>query len=353
MENELMKKSVLAFAVLGAFTSAASAQSSVTVYGIVDVGLVAEKGSPTGSVTKLTSGVASGSRLGFKGTEDLGGGLSASFVLESGFQTDTGALGQPQPNGSASLFGRQAFVGLGGSGFGTVTLGRQYTPQYLTLAFADPFGTGLAGDATNLMLSTGDAASRMNNTIKYATPNLAGFTSELAYGFGEVNGENKAGRQYGASIGYTIGPFAARLGHHNRNNLTASPASDTHAKNTLLAAIYNFEVAKLHVAYGVNKGPNSSSKATTDSADALVGLTVPFGAHTVLASFVRKNDKTAPNRDADQWGVGYRYALSKRTDLYTAFARIKNKNGAGYTVGSAIEAGSGDKAFNLGVRHTF
>lgn len=349
-----MKKSVLALAVLGAFTGAASAQSAVTVYGVVDVGLVAEKGNPAGSVTKLTSGVASGSRLGFKGTEDLGGGLAASFVLESGFQADTGALGQAQPNGAATLFGRQAFVGLGSSDAGTVTLGRQYTPHYLVLNFADPFGTGLAGDATNLVQSTGDAASRMNNAIKYATPNLAGFTAELAYGLGERNGDNSAGRQYGASLGYTVGPFAARLGYHNRNNLTATPTpTDTNARNTLVAATYNLDVAKLHLAYGIDKGPNSSLKASTDSTDALAGVTVPIGPHTLLASFIRKNDKTSLNQDADQWGVGYRYALSKRTDLYSAYARIKNKNGAGYTVGSAIEAGSGDKAFNLGVRHTF
>jgi predicted porin len=121
----------------------------------------------------------------------------------------------------------------------------------------------------------------------------------------------------------------------------------------LLGATYNFDVAKLHFAYGLNKGANSSPRPTTDSNDALVGVTVPFGPHTLLASAVRKNDKTAQNRDANQWGVGYRYALSKRTDLYTAYARIKNKNGVNYTVGSAIEPGSGDKAFNVGVRHTF
>jgi predicted porin len=362
-----MKKSVLVLAVLGAFADAASAQSSVTIYGVVDAGLVAERGAAAGSVTKLTSGVASGSRLGFKGTEDLGGGLSASFVLENGFQLDTGAQGQ------GVLFGRQAFVGLGSSTFGTTTLGRQYTPHYLVVNFADPFGTGLAGDAVNIIPNTGDQASRMNNTIKYATPNLSGFTGELAYGFGEVAGDTSAGRQIGASVGYAGGPFAVRLGYHNRNNATVANQSSNNAKNTILAATYNLDVAKVHLAYGVDKGTNSSvvrganppvtpanpfgtpilPRHSTDSTDVLVGVTVPIGPHTLLGSYIRKNDKTAFNQDADQWALGYRYALSKRTDLYTAYARIKNKNGAGYTVGSAIEAGSGDKAFNLGVRHTF
>jgi predicted porin len=363
MENKLMKKSVLVLAVLGAFTNAASAQStsSVTVYGVVDAGLVVEKGSSAGSFNKLSSGVASGSRLGFKGTEDLGGGLSASFVLENGFQADTGALGQ-----SGALFGRQAFVGLGGSSFGTVTLGRQYTPHYLAVNFADPFGTGLAGDAVNILPNTGDASSRMNNTIKYATPDLSGFSGELAYGFGEVGGDTSAKRQIGASVGYTGGPLGVRLAYHNLNNATAANQPGNNAKNTILAATYNFEVAKLHFAYGVDKGTGSSPyrnttvnpygrimTPSTDSNDVLVGVSVPFGPHTVLASFIRKNDKTARDQDADQWALGYRYALSKRTDLYTAYARIKNKNGASYTVGNAIEPGSGDKALNLGIRHTF
>lgn len=356
-----MKKSVLALAVLGAMAGAASAQTSATIYGIVDAGFVAESGGAAGNLRKLTSGVASGSRLGFKGTEDLGGGMKALFLLENGFNADTGTLGQ-----GGALFGRQAYVGLG-SGFGTVLLGRQYTPQYLTLAFADPFGTGMAGDAANIMPNSGNAASRMDNTIKYVSPDLSGFSGEVAYGFGEVADDNTAARQYGLAVGYKGGPLAVRLGYHNRNNDTATVKGTSDAKNTLLAGTYDFGIAKAHLAYGHNKGTNSSPlrNATNpfgslvaptpsiDSRDALIGVTVPFGPHTVLASYVRKDDKAAPNQDANQWAVGYRYALSKRTDLYTAYARIKNKNGAGYTVGSAIEAGSGNKAFNLGIRHAF
>lgn len=356
-----MKKSIVALAVFGAFAGVASAQTSVTVYGVVDAGIVAEKGGAGGSVTKLTSGVASGSRIGFKGTEDLGGGMSALFLLENGFAVDTGALGQ-----GGLLFGRQAYVGLGG-GFGTVTFGRQYTPQYLTLAFADPFVTGMAGDAANIMPNTGNASSRMDNGIKYVTPALGGVTGELAYGFGEIGGDTSAGRQLGLAVAYKGGPLGVRLGYHNRNNDTATVKNTDDAKSTLLAATYDFGVAKAHAAYGVNKGLNSSPlrnsanpfgsvvapTASTDSADWLIGATVPFGASTILVSYVHKNDKNAANRDASQWAIGYRYALSKRTDIYTAYARINNKNGAGYTVGSAIEAGSGDKAFNLGVRHSF
>ena len=356
-----MKQSTFLLLLLGAAAGSAVAQTNVTIYGIADAGVVAERGGSAGSVTKLTSGMASGSRLGFRGTEDLGGGLAANFLLETGIAIDSGGFNQ-----SNTAFGRQAFAGLSG-GFGGVTFGRQYTPQYATLVLADPFSTGLAGDAANLMPNTGDAASRMNNAIKYVTPDLGGFIGELAYGFGEVAGDNSASRQYGAAIGYANGPIAVRLGYHNRNNDTALLKNTSSAKDTLLALTYDLNVVKLHLGYGIDKGTNSSPlrntsnpygsliapTASTDSRDLLLGVTVPFGVHTVLGSYIRKDDKTSANQDANQWALGYRYAFSKRTDLYASYARIKNDNGAGYTVGSAIEAGSGDKAFSLGVRHTF
>lgn len=362
-----MKKTFLALSMISAIgfmstiAGSATAQSSVTIYGIADTGIAIEKGGSAGSVSKLTSGIGSGSRLGFKGTEDLGGGLSAFFLLESGINIDAGSSGQ-----GGLMFGRQAYVGVKGD-FGTLTAGRQYTPEYLTLAFADPFGTGFAGDAANIMPNSGTGASRMDNTLKYVTPSFDGFTGELAYGFGETAGDTSAGRQIGAAIVYTSGPFAVRLGYHNRNNDTAILKNTEDGKTTLLAATYDFGVAKAHLAYGINKGLNSSPlrntanpygslvapTASTDSTDFLLGVTLPFGSNKILASYIRKDDKTAKNQDASQLAVAYIYSLSKRTDLYAAYARIDNKNGAGYTVGSAIEAGSGDSALHLGIRHSF
>ena len=363
-----MMKSVLALAVLGAISTGAFAQTNnVTIYGILDEGYVWEGGNTAGNVSKLSSGVGSGSRLGFKGTEDLGGGLSALFVLENGFQADTGAMGQ-----NNTLFGRQAFVGLTSTSAGTVTLGRQYTPEYLVLTAADPFGTGFAGDAKNLFAQTGDASTRMTNSIKYASPNFSGFTAEAAYGFGEVADSTGSLRQYGLAAGYANGPLWARVGYHNRStNTTAAPVvtGNDNAKNTILAATYDFTVVKAHFAYAWNKGvassplrntgnpfglvPATSAVASTDSQDLLLGATVPFGPHKILASYIHKNDKNAANNDADQYAIGYLYSLSKRTDLYTAYAYIKNKNNASYTVGNAIDSGTGNKAFNLGIRHLF
>lgn len=360
-----MKTSILAVAVavpvMCIAAGSAAAQSSVSVYGLVDLALVRESGAASGSATKITGGTGSGSRLGFKGVEDLGGGLSALFVLESGFQPDTGAMGQ-----GGLLLGRQAYVGLQGS-FGTVMLGRQYTPQYMTVVMVDPFGSGHAGDSKNLMPGTGNGYTRMDNTIKYVSPTVGGMSGELAFAPGEVGGDNSAGRQIGAAIGYAAGPLKVRLGYHNRNNDTALLKNLADAKNTVLAATYDFGVAKAHLAYGSNKGLNSSALrnganpfayavapvASTDSRDLLAGLSVPFGPHTLMASHIRKDDRTGRNQDATQTAVGYKYLLSKRTDVYAAYAKIDNKHGAGYTVGSAIESGSGDAAFNLGIRHSF
>jgi predicted porin len=321
---------------LGAWAGAAAAQSSVMVYGIVDMALVRESGG-IASLSKLTSGVESGSRLGFKGTEDLGGGMAAIFLLESGYQADTGAMGQ-----GGLLFGRQAYVGLQ-SRAGTVTMGRQYTPQYLAVVAADPFGSGTAGDTKNLMAATGNSASRMDNAVKYTSPVLNGVL--------------------GGALGYASGALMIRLAHHRRNNDAATAS----ARNTVLVAVYDMGVAKAHFAYGVDKGPNSAPlrnagnpfgyaippTPTTDSNVVLLGLTVPQGAGAWLASYIRKNDKTRFNQDAEQLAAGYRYFLSRRTDLYGVYGYIRNRNGAGYTVGSSIEGGSGNRAVNLGVRHTF
>jgi predicted porin len=333
-----MKKSLLALAVLGAFAGAASAQTNVTVYGIVDAGLVHESGDQGDSVTKLGSGVQSGSRLGFKGTEDLGGGLKANFQLENGFTTDDGFQSQ-----GGRLFGRQAWVGLSG-GFGNVAFGRQYNPYFLSLTSIDPFGTGLAGQINNLFDHN---TVRTDNAVGYTTANFGGLVGSVMYGFGEVAGENAASRTISASVTYANGPIRATLAHHNANNATDTGT----AKNTLLGGTFDFGVAKAHAAFAQNDADDAGVD-TVDSRDMMVGASVPFGASTFLVSYLRKNDSLADN-DANQIGVGYTYALSKRTNFYAAYARISNDGLADYEVGNASSGGTNDKAFNVGVRHQF
>jgi len=338
----------------------ALAQSSVTIYGLMDVGLVREFGAATGPATKVSSGMSNGSRLGIKGVEPLGGGWDALFLLESGIQLDDGSIGQ-----GGVVFGRQAYAGLR-SPLGTLTVGRQYTPHFDTMVMVDPFGTGTAGDAKNLIPSSGDAATRMTNSIKLATAAWHGLTGELVYAPGETGASNSAGRQFGGAVAYLAGPLTLRLGYHYRNSDTPALQRSS-ARNTLLAATYQFAHMKAHLAWGIDKGVGSSilrnagnpyGYASTpvhseDSTDLLVGLSAVRGAHTFMASFIRKDDKTARNQDAAQFAVGHRYALSLRTDTYAAVSHISNRRGASYTVGHASDIGTASRVYSVGVRHLF
>jgi GBP family porin len=163
-----MKKSILALAVLaGGVAGAAHAQTSnVSIYGIADMGIVRDIGAnAAGSTTTLTSGGQSASRIGFRGREDLGNGMSAIFTLESGVLMDTGASDQ-----GGLLFGRHAFVGLQ-TKFGTVRFGRMYNPLYEARHTFDPFDGGFGGDYARLFITGG---KRDNNSIVYNTPNTLG-----------------------------------------------------------------------------------------------------------------------------------------------------------------------------------
>lgn len=354
-----MKKSLIALAVLGTLSGTAIAQSSVTLYGAVDAGITFDGDNITGGDERvgLDSGIQAGSRLGVRGTEDLGGGLSGIFALEMGLAADTGESTQGgsrlgadgNPQRFNRTFGRQAYVGLE-SNWGRLTFGRQYTPYYLALSgVADPFAGGLAGTAENLMWRSG---TRMDNTIKYVLPEWGGFNAELAYSFEEETDNSDRGRAYSGSLGYATGPFAIKLAHHSLNSET----DDIRERATLLAGTYDLNVAKLHLGLADNDNVLTGSSGgirNADSRDLVTGASVPFGRSTFLVSYVRKDDRSASDLDADQWGVGYLYNISKRTNFYTSFAQISNDNGARYTVGNSMNVGTGEQQFNLGVRHTF
>lgn len=323
-----MKKSLLALAVFGAFTGAASAQTNVTVYGIADIGLTHSRSDTAASRLGLDSGIQSGSRLGFKGTEDLGGGLSASFQLENGFSLDSGNLGQ-----GGRIFGRQAWLGLNG-GFGSVKLGRQWIPAFLAVDAIDPFGTGLAGAAYDWLGRNifNGIDVRMSNTINYSVASN-GFSGEFAYGLGETAGNSSANRQVGFSAGYANGPLKTVVAYHDINDAAGTGS----AKVSLAGATYNFGPATAHI--GLDRQKNDAAGATTlDASNVMLGVTVPVGAGNVLASYNRLDDKSAANADMRQVALGYTYALSKRTNLYTSYAHI-NRNGV--------------TNINAGIRHKF
>ena len=379
-----MKKTLLALAALSTIAGTAAAQNSITMYGIADVGFVRESGNPAGPVSKITSGVSAGSRLGFRGVEDLGGGMSALFTLETGILMDTGGNAQKASvaNPSGLAFARQTFVGLK-SNLGTLTMGRQYNPYFYTLNAVDPFGTGHEGNSGNIMPLTA-SNGRSDNSIMYVSPSFNGFKGELLYGFGEQVGSARAQSVTSATASYADGPLLVRLSTFRSNNdkvaTLVPPAAATSVpvtRNNILGVVYDFKVVKMSAAYATIKGPNpyrygqelvgfytattpyrpkgSPNPQTTDVRDYLVGATIPAGPGNILASYIRHKDRTPTNQNATQFAIGYEYYLSKRTVWYTDYSRIRNDNGAGFTVGNAgdITAGSGDKGFATGLRHTF
>lgn len=359
MGTHKFKHAAMLAALLAGAGGAASAQSPVTVFGLLDVGLVHESGGAAGAANKISSGVSNGSRIGIKGVEDLGQGWAALFLLESGFQLDDGTTGQ------GALFGRQSYIGLRGP-LGTLTVGRQYTAHFDTIVLADPFSSGLTGDAKNLMPSTGDTPTRMTNSVKLASTSWRGWQGELMFAPGEVAGSSRAGRQFGGALGYAGGALNVRLGYHYRNNDTAAGRRGS-GRNTLLAATWDFGPVKAHLGYGVDKGFNSAALrnpgnpyghavtplGSLDSTDLLLGLSRSSGPHSFMASYVRKDDRSAANQDAGQLALGHRYALSRRTDTYLSLTYIRNRNGAGYAVGNASELGTGNRALAAGIRHQF
>jgi predicted porin len=231
----------LSLALLGA-AGAAQAQSSVTLYGVIDTGLayVSHANENGDHLFGMVNGTLSGPRWGLKGQEDLGGGLKAIFQLESGFDPGTG-----QSNQGGRLFGRQAFVGLSGNQWGTVTLGRQYDPSvdmvqgltgdnYWGAAFATP------GDVDNY-----DNSLRVNNAVKYVSPVFGGFQFEGIYGFSNLAGTTGQGQTWGGAATYGNGPFSIAASYLYVNNPSAnraagwnSPSSDS-LFNTVINAGYD------------------------------------------------------------------------------------------------------------------
>jgi predicted porin len=322
---------------LGLFSSVAQAQtpSSVMIYGVADAGIVAERGGGAGNLQTVSSGVASGSRIGFKGKEDLGGGTSAFFVLENGYNMDSGAAGQ-----GGLLFGRQAYVGLSGAA-GSVSFGRQYSPYYkATRDIVDPFCIGMAGNAQNIFA----ANARVDNSVEYLTPKVSGFSADVIYGMGEAAGDSARNRSIGAAASYDVGPLSLVLAHHRRNDA----AGLSHSRNTMLGGRYRFGVAVGHAAYSRNRDLSGNG-----SKDALLALSVTAGGGKIIASLIEHRGDAGAAARARQAAIGYVHSLSRRTDWYTSYGHIVDRNGATFKVGNATDAGSGTTGMNLGVRHVF
>ncbi|BCO29009.1 outer membrane porin protein 32 [Rhodoferax lithotrophicus] len=366
-----MKKSLIALAVLAA-SGAAMAQSSVTLYGLVDTfyaNVSTDNGAGvTTSTNVLNSGAVNGSRWGLKGSEDLGGGLKANFQLESGFNNDTGAAAQ-----GGLLFGRAAWVGFSG-GFGAVSVGRIATPYYDVEGAQDAvFNSALSPEGLTFRSSTagnagsiGSAATtRSNNTIKYVAPAMSGFGAALSYSLDEkVYAAAAAGATPAVAAGravtslnltYAGGPVAVSFAYQNEaayngGSFTgvAVPATYGDINFTRLQGSYDFGgiVAKL----GFGKAGNVGFVSGADATEYMLGVDYKASsALTLSAGYANSSDNTTLSGVADQtrkgFGLGAAYSLSKRTFLY-----------GGYNTMTSAKTATPDSKVSLiaaGVQHRF
>jgi predicted porin len=418
-----MKKSLVALAAL-AVAGVASAQSSVTLFGVVDASISGysstarderatvfpnafgipvylNQGSVKVSRRVLANSGYNSSRIGFRGTEDLGGGLAASFWLEAPISNDDGQQG-------IATFARRSTVSLSG-GFGEVRLGRDYTPTFWNDTVFDPFGTN--GVGSNLINTANDAFgsfltpaattapftnvgnsnyARASNTIGYfLPPNLGGFYGQVQYGFAEKtkydNGiftpaaanSQRQGRYVGGRFGYANGPLDVALAYGSSTIGDQYFVGTTTKVNTLnLGASYDFGPVKLfgEVSRAKNKIDYevtplfTGGRPDVDLTGYLLGVTVPVGAGLIRASYSRVkydfNEVQLPfepataDPKASKLALGYVHNLSKRTALYATVARVSNKNGSALTVGGpAFVTGAftpkNSTGYDFGIRHAF
>ncbi len=367
-----MKKSLIALAVL-ASAGVASAQSSVTLFGVVDATYAYGSGS-VNKKTQLTNSGYNSSRLGFRGVEDLGGGMSASFWLEAGINNDDGTAGggirAGNQAGAANLtnapgtglnFNRRSTVSLSG-GFGEVRLGRDYTPQFWNLTVFDPFGTNGVGTTQTLNSSIGGPTTvRASNSIGYFLPrDLGGFYGQVQYYMGEnvsnsltapapagVNNK-KDGNGLALRVGYANGPINVALA----SSRTEYVAGNTSQFN--LGGQYDLGVAKLMAHYVDDKV--STSPSSTKGKGFLLGSLIPLGAGEVRVAYSTYQTKVGSTSvgKSNKFALGYVHNLSKRTALYGTYARVSNKDGATQALnGSATAANNSSNGYDFGVRHSF
>ncbi len=387
-----MKKTIVATAVLGSFTLTAHAQSSVTLYGVIDAGISyvsnARAGTGHNSLIKYDDGVASGTRWGLRGSEDLGGGLKAIFVLENGFNTGNGTAGQ-----GGALFGRQAYVGLSKDTVGSLTFGRQYS--FSTDYLGGNYSTGTQTAAGNYAYHINDVdqlvSSRINNAVKFSSVNFSGFTFGALYGFsnqaGAFAGSPAGGttaapvagssRTYSFGVNYANGPFGIGAAYTDiRYPSQAVPAFSTTIANVSTGTVRDLRTFGVGSRYAIGAA-TLWALYTNTRFETLTGAATTFAAYEAGAKYMFVPTLTAgvgytymhlSNANTghlNQGNLSVDYSLSKRTDVY-ALGIYQIASGHNGTQDVQAQIGSNTSffgpsgpgadsqlAFRVGMRHRF
>lgn len=398
-----MKKTLIALAALaGAGGAMAQAQfnmpvapGQVQLFGVADVNWQRGTSGGTGNASKtaISSGGLSTSRIGLRGTEDLGGGMSASFWFESTIGADSGVGSATSTNnqstgsgtaatalGSQGLtFNRESWVSVQG-GWGGLRLGRTIKADFITQALNDPFG--IIGIGANQVLSgvtllaapAGSAAAataipfgsstaplygsqiRVSNQVSYLTPNIGGFSGSVQYFLGENNQTGAAteddGTGYAWRASYAAGPLSLAIG---TSKTKYSALGD--AESMTLGGSFNFGVATVMGFYARDELGGTAAATSAKGDGFLIGANVPVGAGLIRTSFSTYEVDLGAGREpkAKKFALGYVHNLSKRTAAYTTVARLKNSGGAAGTLGGATTGGANQSStgYEVGLRHSF
>ncbi|MES2948577.1 MAG: porin [Pseudomonadota bacterium] len=332
----------------------AHAQSSVTLYGVADVFLeqgTAGTAAASVSTTRLQSGGANGSRVGLRGTQDIGDGLKANYVFESGLVLDTGNQAS-----STTFWNRQSYVGLSGD-WGALTMGRQYSPL---LVHQDTFDTALSTTGYGSPYNSGvmRTLSRVNNSVLYNSPKLGGFSTAVMYGLGETTGDS--GNSVSASAKYAVGSFAAGLGYAHINKADATK-EDKNIVN--LAGSYKFGNLLLSAAIQRTQNDSQAANVVDDRQEAFLGATYAIGSGEIRVAYGQGEVTNVSNSTAKHTSLAYVHKLYKDTAVYVAVQAVENPSNLAYRTtgftfdaidgGLAAGAGVTAQAFAIGLRHRF
>ncbi len=329
MHSKKQLHRVIAGAALLATAALAQAQSNVTVTGLLDMSVGSSKPPGGDRITNVDSGNMSTSWYGFNGKEDLGDGLTASFAFESFMRLDSGSAGRF--NGDA-LWARNAYVGLGSKTVGSLRIGRNTTPLFVSTLLFNPFGDSFGySPSIRHYFTSGTVAgdTGWNDSIEYTSPSFSGATVNLLGALGEGHG----GRNVGGNVLWFGGPFAATFAYEDVKKDGATPTDDT--RTWQLGGSWDATVAKVFGQIGKvdNRTTGNNFKLTS------IGASVPAGPGSVLVDWGHLKPDTGAKRDTIS--LGYDTFLSKRTDVYAVFMNDK------------VEGLSTGQSMSLGLRHRF
>lgn len=329
----------------------AASTTQLTLYGAVDLALERANNGQS-HVNRVSSGLQTVSRFGFRGSEDLGGGLKANFRLESALNADDGSQ-----NNATKFFGRWVHVGLAGS-WGAIDLGRMWSPTFVVGLTSDPLARNRTSLGWNMFLQQTGATSTaftpgfQDNSVRYTTPRIAGFWSEAMVTAGEAS--NASGRGVGINLQYAQGPLYLGYGYQrNHNGTAAAPVAQPLASEAhFLGATYRLGSVTLYATFNRNL---TELAATPASSNAMLSARWNVqGPHALIAQVAQRRVSGTQTR-ASGVQLGYNYALSQRTTLYARHARVNNQGASAITLNGLALAGAGaDPSFTaLGISHLF